>query len=191
MTTPIDTTSNNKKPRLLYIDNLRILLTILVILFHLAIIYGGPGTGYYIEGGQTGIVSSSMMTLFVVLNQAFFMGFFFMLSSYFSSGSLDRKGARAFLLDRLKRLGIPMLFYALVLSPLLEYAVAVFYGFEGSFREGYFRSIGVRPLWFVEALLLFTIVHVLWQRIKPAIPAPPPADERVPSNGAIALFQFS
>jgi glucan biosynthesis protein C len=31
------------RPRLLYIDNLRILLTILVILHHLAIIYGGSG----------------------------------------------------------------------------------------------------------------------------------------------------
>ena len=33
------------RPRLFYIDNLRILLTILVILHHLAIIYGGSGGG--------------------------------------------------------------------------------------------------------------------------------------------------
>ncbi|MCK5646757.1 MAG: hypothetical protein KAH97_08245 [Anaerolineales bacterium] len=33
----------SSKPRLLYIDNLRILLTILVILHHTAIMYGGPG----------------------------------------------------------------------------------------------------------------------------------------------------
>jgi len=38
-----------KKGRLLYIDNLRIVLTALVILHHLAIQYGAPGITYYIE----------------------------------------------------------------------------------------------------------------------------------------------
>jgi len=186
----IDTTSPSNKPRLLYIDNLRILLTILVILLHLSIGYGAPGDWYYNEEGQLGTVSSIIMTLFVVLNQAFFMGFFFMLSSYFSPGSLDRKGAKLFLIDRLKRLGIPMLFYALVLNPLLEYVLAVFNGFKGSFwqalREGYFSSIGVGPTWFVEALLLFAILYVLWRRIKPS--KPKQTNGRVPGNGAIALF---
>jgi len=190
MTTQIGVTSNNNKPRQLYIDNLRILLTILVILLHLSIGYGAPGDWYYNEEGQLGTVSSIAMTLFVALNQAFFMGFFFMLSSYFSPGSLDRKGAKLFLIDRLKRLGIPILFYAFVLNPLLEYVLAVFYGFKGSFwqalREGYFSSIGVGPTWFVEALLLFAILYVLWRRIKPAEPIQ--ADGRVPGNGTIALF---
>ena len=40
------------KPRLLYIDNLRILLTILVIMHHLAIGYGGPGDWAYREQGE-------------------------------------------------------------------------------------------------------------------------------------------
>ena len=39
------------RPRLLYIDNLRILLTILVIMHHFAIGYGGPGGFYYSEDG--------------------------------------------------------------------------------------------------------------------------------------------
>jgi len=190
MTTPIETTSNRNKPRLLYIDNLRVLLTILVILLHLSIGYGAPGDWYYNEEGQVGTISSIVMTLFVALNQAFFMGFFFMLSSYFSPGSLDRKGARLFLMDRLKRLGIPILFYALVLNPLIEYALAVFYGYEGNFwqalREGYLDSIGVGPTWFIEALLLFAVLYVLWRRIKPSVPVR--AEGSVPGNRTIALF---
>jgi len=190
MNTKTKTTSNNDKPRLLYIDNLRILLTILVILLHLSIGYGAPGDWYYNEDGQIGTVSSIVMTLFVALNQAFFMGFFFMLSSYFSPGSLERKGAKLFLMDRLKRLGIPMLFYAFVLNPLLEYALAVFYGFDGSFwqalSEGYLRSISVGPTWFVEALLLFAILHVLWHSVNPSMPAR--AESKAPGNGAIMLF---
>ena len=63
------------KPRLLYIDNLRILLTILVILHHLAIGYGAPGNNIYVETGEISTVSTILLTLFVAINQAFFMGF--------------------------------------------------------------------------------------------------------------------
>ena len=77
----------SSKPRLLYIDNIRILLTILVILHHLAIGYGAPGDNIYVEAGEISMVSTILMTLFVAINQAFFMGFFFMISSYFTPGS--------------------------------------------------------------------------------------------------------
>jgi len=190
MTTKTDIKSKNNTSRLLYIDNLRILLTILVILLHLSIGYGAPGDWYYNEEGQIGTVSSIVMTLFVALNQAFFMGFFFMLSSYFSPNSLDRKGSRLFLTDRIKRLGIPMFFYALILNPLLEYALEIFNGFEGSFwqalQEGYFRSIGLGPTWFVEALLLFAILHVLFHCIKPSMPGR--TEGRAPDNWAMVPF---
>lgn len=193
MTNLIETPPNLNKPRLLYIDNLRILLTILVILLHLSIGYGAPGDWYYNEEGQMGTISSIVMTLFVALNQSFFMGFFFMLSSYFSPGSLDRKGPKLFLVDRLKRLGIPILFYALVINPLLEYALAIFNGYEGSFwqavRQGYLDSIGVGPTWFIEALLLFAVVYLVWRRIKP--PVSGYAGSKAPGNGAIALFALA
>ena len=120
------------RPRLLYIDNLRILLTILVIMHHFAIGYGGPGGFYYVENGPMSDVSEILMTLFLAINQAFFMGFFFMISSYFSPGSVDRKGTGTFLKDRLKRLGIPLLLYILVIAPVLSYVSARLYGFEGT-----------------------------------------------------------
>ena len=190
MTTQAETAVTSSKPRLIYIDNLRILLTILVILLHLSIGYGAPGDWYYNEEGQIGTVSSIIMTLFVASNQAFFMGFFFMLSSYFSPGSLDRRGVGRYLMDRLKRLGIPMLFFALVLNPLLTYALQRFYDFEGNLgqflRERYFDSIGVGPTWFVEALLLFAILFVVWRQIRPSVPAQDKSS--VPGNGVIALF---
>ncbi|CAK6687030.1 hypothetical protein BBFGKLBO_00131 [Synechococcus sp. CBW1107] len=186
----IDSVSSDSTSRLLYIDNLRILLAILVILHHLSSSYGAPGDWYYSEEGQLGAVTSMVLTLFITLNQAFFMGLFFMLSSHFSPASLDRKGVGLFLIDRLKRLGIPLLVYALLLNPLLECTLSVFYGFEGSFwqalQEGYLRSLGVGPTWFIEALLIFTILYVLWRRISPCVPVQ--VKGRVPGNGEIALF---
>ena len=134
----IESTADQKvtsKPRLFYIDNIRILLTILVILHHLAIGYGASGNNPYIEAGEISTVSTILMTLFVAINQAFFMGFFFMISSYFAPRSYDRKGPGPYVLDRLKRLGIPLLFYIVVIDPLLGFVLSRYYGYQGSFGE--------------------------------------------------------
>ena len=63
------------RPRLLYIDNLRILLTILVIMHHLAIGYGAPGDWIYNEQGPIGDISELLMTLFLVINNLSSWGF--------------------------------------------------------------------------------------------------------------------
>ena len=65
-----------------YIANLRVLLTILVILHHTCITYGATGGWYYYD--KTSDETATMfMTLFVAVNQSFFMGFFFFLSALF------------------------------------------------------------------------------------------------------------
>lgn len=187
----------SSKPRLLYIDNIRILLTILVILHHLAIGYGASGNNPYVEAGEISTVSTILMTLFVAINQSFFMGFFFMVSSYFTPGSYDRKGPGPYVLDRLKRLGIPLLFYIVVIDPLLGYVLARYYGFPGSLGEflsqylGSYHRLGVGPLWFVAALLIFSLVYALWRlAIKPPA-TPPPSEGKAPSNLAIAGFALA
>jgi hypothetical protein len=184
-------TEKSKKPRLLYIDNLRILLTILVIMHHFAIGYGAPGGFFYSENGPMSDISEILLTLFVALNQAFFMGFFFMISSYFSPGSIDRKGGGAYLKDRLKRLGIPLLFYTLVIVPLLNYGSNRLYDSELSPRKyltwqySSLQNFGAAQMWFVAALLFFAIIHVLWRRLaKPMVNSEEPA----PGNLAIAIF---
>jgi hypothetical protein len=184
-------TTTAKKPRLLYIDNLRILLTILVIMHHFAIGYGGPGNFYYTEDGPMSDISFILMTLLLAINQAFFMGFFFMITSYFSPGSIDRKGIGAYLKDRLKRLGIPILFYVLVVAPLLGYASNQLQGHDVSLGEylTYVYSsvlhLGPAQMWFLGALLIFAIVHVIWRRfVKPMSDS----EGAAPSNVAIAIF---
>jgi len=187
-------TTTAKKPRLLYIDNLRILLTILVIMHHFAIGYGGPGGFYYRENGSMSAISEILMTLMLAINQAFFMGFFFMISSYFSPGSIDRKGGGVYVKDRLKRLGIPILFYMLVVDPILGYVSARLHGYSGSLRQALasryssFLHFSVAQMWFVVALLAFAIVHVIWRRF-----AQPMSDSQgaAPGNAAIAIFALA
>lgn len=192
MSTPTGTAQSVSTGRLAYIDNLRILLTALVILLHLSIGYGAPGDWYYNEQGSLSTVSEIVLTLFVALNQAFFMGFFFMVSSYFSPASLDRKGSGPYLRDRFRRLGIPILVYALVVNPLLVTFLITRDGGGGFWRllgDRYSDLIGVGPTWFLEALLLFSVVLVVWRRFRsPVLTA---GDPTPPTNRAIGLLAFT
>jgi glucan biosynthesis protein C len=200
--TSVSKAKSSAKPRLFFIDNLRILLITLVVLHHLAITYGHSGGWYYYEGRPDDL-TTILFTIFNAVNQAFFMGFFFMISGYFTPGSYDRKGTGSFLKDRFLRLGIPLVFYIVIIDPLLTYVLAVnansFTGslwqflarnFEAQDLENF--SLGTGPLWFVEALLIFAVIYAMWRRlVKPEVPVLPHRDGKVPSNMAIAIFALT
>jgi len=157
-------TAAPKSAKLLYIDNLKVALTVLVVLHHTFITYGAPG-GWYFTDKTTHAAALIPMTLFVATNQSFFMGLFFFISAYFTGSSLQKKGAARFTVDRLKRLGIPLVFYSLILSPVLSYIV---YRFAQGHPITYLQYLGgfdgwidFGVLWFVAALLLFNLVFVL------------------------------
>jgi glucan biosynthesis protein C len=190
------TSEKTKKPRLFFVDNLRILLIVLLVLHHLAITYGHSGAWYYLEG-RPDELSSIVFMVFNTVNQAFFLSFFFLISGYFTPGSYDRKGPWPFLKDRLLRLGIPLLIYILFIDPLIEYAVAFYVrGLRAPFWRllglyfGDYRGLGSGPLWFVESLLIFAALYVLWRVLtKPAANRPRP-DGKTPGSLAIAAFAF-
>jgi len=147
---------------LAYLDNLRVFLISLVLLHHLSITYGAPGSWYYNEAELEGLEFLPML-LFVVTNQSFFMGLFFLISGYFTVPSLDRKGSRKFLGDRLRRLGIPLLVFFFILSPVTIYLAIMARGqadlsFWAFLKEH--QGFGFGPMWFVEALLLFTLFYM-------------------------------
>jgi glucan biosynthesis protein C len=182
-----------KAGRLSFVDNIRVFLTILVILHHLMIIYAGTGSWTYNENRED-LVTSALGGWFCAINQSYFMGLFLLISAYFVPGSYDRKGAGRFLKDRLIRLGIPLALYSWVLSPLFVWAF--FYrdtglSFWRYFPGQYFRTtavIGHGPLWFVEVLLIFSLVYVLWRLATRSRPARPAVEAPFPASHAIALF---
>jgi hypothetical protein len=165
-----------------------------VILQHLAITYGGPGDWFYNEPGELSDISTILMTLFLAINQSFFMGFFFMISSYFNPGSVDRKGGGAFLIDRLKRLGIPLVIFTLLIFPLIVYPIARLNGYSGALGEFlslHYSDLGnfsFGPLWFVAMLLIFAVAYVLWRGFSRPSKDSSQSEENAPGNGAIAAF---
>jgi glucan biosynthesis protein C len=181
--------------RLLFVDNMRTLLTILVVLFHLMITYAGTGSWYYTEGRED-LVTTVLGVWFLTVNQAYFMGLFLLISAYFVPGSCDRKGAGRFLKDRLIRLGIPLALYSWVIRPVLAYLDPVKFPdgrtpFWGFITGSYFRNeavFGAGPLWFIETLLIFSALYALWRLLARPRPAKPVVDTRFPGNGSIVLF---
>src|SRR4030042_483496 len=180
--------------RLSYIDNIRILLTTLVILFHAASTYGAPGLWYYKES-QPAIVTFALFSLFIVTNQAFFMGLFFIIWGFFTPVSYDRKGAARFLKERFLRLGIPIVFYILIIDPFLSFFLRIIVGgFKGSFVEflrqylQHYRGLHVGPLWFTQNLLLFAVVYALYRQIADLSDKSRPAILRKPTAKGTGVF---
>jgi hypothetical protein len=55
----------------------------------------------------------------------------------------------------------------------------------------YFKNealFGAGPLWFIEILLIFSVLYVLWRLLARPRPDKPAADTRFPGNGSIALL---
>lgn len=164
--------TTNEKSRYLYIDNLRLLMIILVVMIHLGVTYSGMGSWYFMDNQELDIVSYAFFGLFQSFTQAYFMGFLFLISGYFVAKSFDKKGSKKFITDRLIRLGIPTLIYMLVIHPFSVYVLLGHTWERSSFVSYYidyvinFNFIGSSgPLWFAFALLIFNGVYVLIRSI--------------------------
>ena len=75
--------------RLLFVDNLRILLVSLVVVWHTAVTYGASGAWPYHEGPPDGVANLVFTVLNVTIGP-FVLPLFFMIAGYFTVPSYDR-----------------------------------------------------------------------------------------------------
>jgi glucan biosynthesis protein C len=151
--------------RLGYVDNLRVLLTVLVLAHHSALTYGALPIWYWTEPSTS--PSGIALMVLVIVNQFYFMGFFFLLSGLFAPGSVDRKGPGAFARDRLLRLGVPLVAFWLVARPLLSLQSWPDHRAEGeSFLQFWFTVGDVGPLWFAEVLLVMSLAYAAYRALR-------------------------
>ncbi|MFZ6798745.1 acyltransferase family protein [Undibacterium sp. Di24W] len=155
--------------RTYFLDRIRVLLTALVILHHTAIMYGAEG-GWYLRYKASAQASGLLLTLFCSVNQAFFMGMFFLLAGYFSTRSFESKGPRRFFTDRLLRLGVPILVFGFLLGPL-SIALAETPTGETVWSFWWYlmgrATFSIGPLWFAYALLIFSVAYLLLRFLSP------------------------
>lgn len=157
-----------KKNRLAYIDNLKALVIILVIIIHVDVTYSGIGDWFYNEHKNLGNVSFYFFLFIDQFNQAFFMSLFFFIAAYFIPSSLDKKGAVKFIKDRFFRLGIPTIIFIFFIFPVVakmghpEVNITQYY-LQGIKSFSFISWTG--PMWFALTLLLFSIIYVPFNKL--------------------------
>ncbi|MEI6287567.1 MAG: acyltransferase [Bacillota bacterium] len=155
------------KPRMVYLDNLKALLMIFVVMMHAACTYSGIGSWAYIEHRSYGKLTYYFFLFYQSLSQAYFMALFFLISAYFIPRSLEKKGVKKFVQDRLYRLGLPTLIFIAIIHPLWMILAQPNFDLVGSFYRGIislkiFAWTG--PMWFAVILLISSILFAFVQK---------------------------
>jgi len=170
------------------IDALRASLVLLVVFHHAAITYGAVDLWFYREIEPSSAPSSFLLMLFCSYNQAFSMGLFFLIAGSLTPGAIARHGAQEFLRERLLRLGAPLLVFILVLGPVTAALAETVHGYPFFAVLGWIASHAMiipGPMWFVEALLIFSAAYVA---LRAAIgPARLERARPFPSNAILAV----
>ncbi|HEC38686.1 hypothetical protein LCGC14_1044870 [marine sediment metagenome] len=186
-----------KKPRLIFLDNIKVLFSILVIFQHVRVTFGGSGWWYYIESPPVDTFSIIFFTTLSSVGglfQASLMGLFFLLGGYFTPKSYDRKGVRSFWKERLLRLGIPILLYVAIINPIMVYSLSALGIYPWPLPETLLSFLTFwGPMWFLTVLLLFTTSYTLWRQITKfdSIQRRIPKEFAIPKYAYLLLFAIS
>ena len=110
-------TTRAPQNRIVFFDNLRYLMVLLVLVFHSGASYGSlPAFWPYRDPNPTELVTIIMMVL-----DTFMMNVLFFIAGYFALPSLQKRGGSRFLEGKFKRLGIPWLVVTIFVLPVLDY----------------------------------------------------------------------
>ena len=184
--------STTATPRLPWVDHVRTFMIVLVVNMHACVTASHVGDWYTLVEPEPPMSVKVWFILWQGHLQAFFMGLLFFLAGCFAHGSLARRGPRAFLLERGRRLGLPALLYMLVLHPFIVIGLnpwhAKFPPLAKFYRDYLMsgRFLGESgPLWFAVAVLIFCVVLTAWRGMRPPSPdTPTPA----PTTRQLWLF---
>jgi hypothetical protein len=174
---PAGSPSREAAGRLAFVDNVRWTMILLVISMHAADTYSPLGNWYYVERPPLSPLTLLFFAAWQSYLQSFFMGLLFLVAGVFVPASLDRRSPAGFLAERGFRLGLPVLFYMLVLGPITEYFFAHSWTSTEptTFAREWVKHIYTGevlqengPLWFCLALLIFCAVYALCRALRRA-----------------------
>jgi glucan biosynthesis protein C len=112
----------SERPRLFYMDNLRALVIVLVVVLHASITYMAyPPEWWYVLDPDKSIWFTALVLVVDVPN----MPALFFVAGYFALPSLMRRGPGGFLREKVVRLAIPWLLGVVFLAPLATYMIYV------------------------------------------------------------------
>lgn len=160
-----------------WVDNLRVVLIAGVIVVHTATGYVTDFAGwYYDDEVSPSDVGSMLIAGPALLGGIFGLGPLFLVAGWFSAASLARRGPGGFAGSRVVRLGIPLVFFVVVVNPLAD-LVGNLWQEDESFL-GYLAETEFSVMWFVAALLACSLGYALLRAVAPAPPSRPPPGRR-------------
>jgi hypothetical protein len=183
--------------RILFVDNVRWTVILLVISMHAADTYSPLGSWYFVDRASISPLTLLTFAAWQTYLQSFFMGLLFLLAGVFLPASLARKGTTGLIAERAFRLGLPVLLYMFILGPVTEYFFAHSWtstqptSFASEWlkhiRNGEFLQEN-GPLWFCLALLIFSLVYTTWRM---RVPGARRGSQITPPPGTAAMIGFS
>jgi hypothetical protein len=161
--------SSPRRERIAYLDRLKLLMVAVIIAAHGAGAYSGLKSAWPYQDVQEvrlGAVTDLTLSILAIPAVLFVMGMFFLISGMVTPGSVSRKCPRNFARDRLLRLGVPLAVWALVVWPGAKWAVNLAAGKTESFWWKFMHNkpfLDTGPMWFVEVLLVYSLVYAAWR----------------------------
>jgi glucans biosynthesis protein C len=181
-----------------WVDTLRVVLISGVIVVHTATGYVTDFAGYYYDDERvTNSVVSVAVALPALMGGIFGLGPLFVVAGWFSVRSLEHRGPAGFAGGRLLRLGVPLVFFLLVVNPLADYLGNRWEQDATSF-VGYLAETEFSVMWFVVALLVCSLGYAAVRSIRPVTRLRPRPGQRalvvgglVIAVGSLLVWQFT
>ncbi len=161
---------DKKNKRVFFFDNLKVALTCLVIANHASQAYTSINTGWVIQQGNIPEINDKIISLFLSINNSFFMALFFLISAYFIPASFEHKIPSKYLKERFIRLGIPIIFFVLIIFPIFgiimnngrmsatDFLINKFFNLSSG-------ELSLGHTWFLLVLLVFSSCYALYYRL--------------------------
>jgi surface polysaccharide O-acyltransferase-like enzyme len=158
------------QPREEWVDNLRVLVIALVIVVHTGTGYVTDIAGWYYDDElTTSDLWNSIVGVFAGLGAFFALGPLFLLAGWFSARAIAHRGPAGFARSRLIRLGVPLVLFVVFVQPLSDY-IGNWWDEPDRTFGSWLRETEVGAMWFITALLCFSLVYALIEAVRPTNP---------------------
>lgn len=160
--------------RYYYIDRLKFFLICAYIYHQSLIAFGGVGIWYYTSSDRFMGVGLIVVNTIKTIDLSFLASLFFLISAMFAHESYKRYGFREFVKRRIKRLGLPLIIYALAVHPSIVFLVERTHGMTDKswfpfVLEQLTTNFSFGPFWFVAALLVFELGYAIYKLRGPKV----------------------
>ncbi|HEX6257574.1 MAG TPA: acyltransferase family protein, partial [Euzebyales bacterium] len=159
--------------RVLYVDSLKVVLIAAIIAGHAIASYTSMELWSYADVREVTLspVTEAVLLTVVMPFAIFMIPLLFLIAGLLTPSSLERKGTRVYVRDRLVRLGVPFAVFTVLVWPALLYAL---YRPLGNAPGSYLaelvgtseEALDTGYLWFVGDLLLFSLAYAAWVRLR-------------------------